>query len=174
MRLKEIPLQDVFAGKNWRIRYASREDVPNPPVDEAIDFHAGDTALFSAVAKLADGSEHPTLAVKIFDEGGHHQIHTFIYTRHGWVDAMSEGFYRALGKYAHDIFPFEVFIGNPWDGDLEVKANADQHRKVFSDSLPKMRVIKYETRTTTRRWPLDEPKPGGPGSLAPPTGPASG
>lgn len=165
MRLREISVSDVFAGKNWRIRYATREDVPNPPVEESIDFQKGDAGVFSAVAKLADGSEHPTLAVKIFDEGGHHQIQTFIYTKLGWVDAMSEGFYRALGKYAHDIFPFDVFIGNPWEGDAEVGSNADQHRKVFADAVPRMRVLKYDTRTTTRRWPLDEPKPGGPGSI---------
>src|SRR5258706_12506522 len=110
MRLKEIPLNDIFAGKNWLVQYASKEDVPNPQVIEASDFKTGDTALFSGLVKLADGSEHPTLAVKIFDDGGHHQLQTFVYTKLGWIDAMSEGFYRAVGKYAHDIFPFDVYV----------------------------------------------------------------
>src|SRR5437899_379246 len=123
MRLKEIPLADIFAGKNWLIQYASKEDVANPPVVEAADFKAGDTALFSAVAKLADGSEHPTLSLKIFDEHGHHPLQTFVYTKLGLVDAMSEGFFRAVGKYAHDVFPFDVYLAKPWSGDTEVGEN---------------------------------------------------
>lgn len=154
MRLKEIPVQEVLMGKNWLIRYASKEDVPNPVVEESATFKPGDAALFSAVTKMADGSDHPTLAVKIFDDGGHHQIQTFIYTKTGWTDAMSEGFFRVVGKYAHDVFPFEVYIASPWSGDTDVGEKAEDHRRMFFEAVPRMQAVKYDVGSTTRRWPF--------------------
>jgi hypothetical protein len=150
MRLTEIPLSEVFQARNWVLTFNSEADVSNPLVSEAHEFGPQDMGLFSAVCKFADGSEHPALVWKDFANAGE-GVKTYVFTRVGWLDIMADGFFRAVGKYRHDIFPFDVFIASPDRKDQEIGANADAHRKVWSDALPKLKQLKYEPLTTRRR-----------------------
>ncbi len=149
MRLKDILLPDVFTGKNWTATYNSEEDMPNPLVSEADSFKQGDIGVFSAVCKFADGSEHPALAVKIFDPG-RGQFQTFVFTRVGWLEIQTDGFFRAVGKYAHDVFPYDVFLARSWKDDSEVD-DAEKHHRIFEDALPRLKLLRYEPTTTKRR-----------------------
>ncbi|MBI2932525.1 MAG: hypothetical protein HYY16_12810 [Planctomycetes bacterium] len=153
MRLTDVPLAELFAGKNWVVRYRQGEDRNNPEVAEvAGEFGRNDYGLFSSMARFADGSEHPALAVKAMAYGGEH-TDTFIYTRMGWLNILAEGFTRAIGKYAHDVFPFDVFVAEPWKGDREIGTNADLHRQAFRNSLDRLKSLRYDSWTGTQRRP---------------------
>jgi hypothetical protein len=149
MRLAEIQLTDVFAGRNYVGTYNSEADMANPLVSEANEYKQGDVGVFSAVCKFADGSEHPALAVKIL-EPGRGQFQTFVFTRAGWVEIQAAGFFRAVGKYAHDVFPYDIFLANSWKEDAEVD-DAEKHKRIFTDALPRLKMLKYEPLTTRRR-----------------------
>lgn len=153
MRLTEIPLADVFAGKNWLVHYKEGEDRDNPVVVETAQFGPKESGLFSAMARFADGSEHPALAVKSFPHGGEH-TDTFVYTRMGWLNLLADGFMRAIGKYSHDIFPFDVFVANPWRGDRDIGARAEEHRAAFANSLERLKTLRYDPITGTRKRPI--------------------
>jgi hypothetical protein len=153
MRLTEIPLSDVFAGKNWIVHYKDDEDRNNPQLTEASDFGKDEYGLFAGMARFADGSEHPALAVKSLQQGGEH-TDTFVYTRMGWLNILADGFMRAAGKYSHDVFPFDVFIATPWRGDKEIGSRAAEHQATFTNSLDKLKSLRYDSYTGTRRRPL--------------------
>jgi hypothetical protein len=153
MRLIEIPLADVFSSKNWVVHYRDDQDRHNPQVIERTDFGPDEYGLFAAMMRFADGSEHPALAVKSMQHGGEH-TDTFVYTRIGWLNLLADGFNRAIGKYSHDVFPFDVFVANPWKGDTEIGAKADEHRSTFQGALPRLKALKYESYTGTRRRTL--------------------
>ncbi len=158
MRLKDIQLTDVFVAKNWVATYNSEEDMPNPLVSEANEFKQGDIGVFSSVCKFSDGSEHPALSVKIFDPG-RGQFQTFVFTRVGWLEIQTDGFFRAVGKYAHDVFPLDVFLAKPWKDDPEID-DRDKHSKIFEDAMPRLKLLKYEPVTTRRRlFPGSSPPP---------------
>lgn len=156
MRLTEVPLADVFAAKNWVVHYKEDEDRNNPQVTEAAEFARTDHGLFAAMVRFADGSEHPALAVKSMMHGGEH-TDTFVYTRMGWLNILADGFMRAIGKYSHDVFPFDVYIANPWKGDREIGSLADDHRAMFKGALEKLKALRYDSFTGTRRRPGIQP-----------------
>jgi len=68
MKLTDIPLTDMHAGKSWFVSFPEGGDPNNPEVQEEDNFAEGDLGLFSAILKFADGSNHPAL-VLIFDAG---------------------------------------------------------------------------------------------------------
>ncbi len=153
MRLTEIPLSEVFEGRNWVVLYNETDDRNNPELTLAGEFGKSTPyGLFSAMARFADGSEHPSLAVKAILQGCEH-TDTFVYTRMGWLNILADGFMRASSKYSHDVFPFDVFLAMPWKGDREIGANADAHRQTFRASLEKLRALRYDSFTGTRRRP---------------------
>ncbi len=153
MRLMEIPLSDVFAGRNWVVLYKDDEDRNNPLLNEPVDFGKEDYGLFAAMARFADGSEHPALAVKAMKQGCEH-TETFVYTRMGWLNMLADGFMRCAGKYSHDVFPFDVFIASPWKDDREVGAHAGEHQATFTNALERLKSLRYDSYTGTRRRPL--------------------
>jgi len=152
MRLTEVPLADVFAGKNWIVQYKDGDDRNNPELMESLDFGKTDYGLFASMVRFADSSEHPALAIKSMGHGGEH-TDTFVYTRMGWLNILADGFMRAIGKYSHDVFPFDVFVAAPWKGDREIGARAEEHRSTFQGSLEKLKSLRYDSFTGTRRRP---------------------
>jgi len=65
------------------------------------------------VVRIADGSEHLGLVVKSFPQGGD-DVDIYMKTNFGWLNIHANGFMRALGKYSHEIFPFDYFLSSPW------------------------------------------------------------
>jgi len=142
MRLRDIDVGRVLGGANWLARFPEGEERDNPVVKETERFGPQDQGLFSAVMKMNDGSEHPTLALKSFEEGGLH-TDTFVHTKAGWLNIFEEGFMRAVGKYHHDIFPYEIYIGKPWKEDRELAEQGPQasaeNRRRFNESVVRLR-----------------------------------
>ena len=149
-KLKDIPVHAVFEGKNWVILATETQDPENPLVDEATTFKNTDVGLFSALARFADGTQHPAIVSKAFQMDGE-QIDTFVYTRMGWVNLMSPGVMRALSKYSGDIFPMDVYLANPWSDDKEIAGREAEHRQVFREALPALKALKYDPFTTKTR-----------------------
>lgn len=166
VKLKDIAVQSVFEGKNWLVLPSEAQDPENPVVEESTTFGNTDVGLFSAVARFADGTQHPAIVSKAFQLDGE-QIDTFVYTRMGWVNLMAAGVMRALSKYSGDIFPMDVYLANPWANDKEIAGRIAEHRQVFREALPTLKALKYDPFTTkTRRrffggaeTPAAEPTP---------------
>jgi len=132
MKLTDIKTEDVLAGKCWILEPGG--DEANPGVRETIGYASEDIGLFSAVVKLADGSEHTALVVKSFPQGGD-DIDIYIHTKFGWMNIHAPGFLRALGKYSHDMFPFDYFLANPWKGGKQPEPDkASPHNKIFRET----------------------------------------
>lgn len=137
MRLNDIKVEDVLAGKCWLVQ---GEIDGNPEVKEALGFASDDVGLFAAVVKIADGSEHPGLVVKSFPQGGD-DIDIYLWTKFGWLNIHAPGFMRAMGKYSHDIFPFDYFLANPWKGGRNPEPdNESPHKKIFRDTAIRIKA----------------------------------
>lgn len=140
MRLSEIKAEDVLAGKCW-LMDASGENESDPKVSDAIGFAGEDVGLFSAVVKIADGSDHLGLVVKSFPQGGD-DVDIYILTKFGWMNIHMDGFMRAMGKYSHDLFPFDYFLSNPWKGGRQPEPDKESdHAKIFRDTAVRIRQI---------------------------------
>ena len=139
MRLSDIAVSKVLEGANWKLLQRNSE---NPLVGASEIFDAKDVGLFAAIIKMNDGSEHPALVAKDFSDGGIH-TDTWVFTKGGWINLFADGFMRVIGRYHHDIFPFEIFIGQPWKGDLELAEQGadriDEHRRVFREAAGRLR-----------------------------------
>lgn len=138
MKLNEIKREDVLEGKCWLLM-PGQDGETNPEVRESIGFNSEDSGLFSAVVKIADGSEHVGLVVKSFPAGGD-DIDIFLLTNFGWLNIHAPGFMRALGKYSHEIFPFDYFLANPWKGGAQPQPDkASHHGKAFRETAIRIR-----------------------------------
>jgi hypothetical protein len=150
IKLKDLSVQSVFEGKNWKVAPSESQDPENPLVEEATTFTKEDVGLFSAIARFADGTQHPAIVTKAFQMDGE-QIDTYVYTRMGWINLMAAGVMRALSKYSGDIFPMDVYLANPWIDDPEVAGKIAEHRQVFREALPALKALKYDPFTTKTR-----------------------
>ena len=140
MKLNEIKREDVLAGKCWLL-LPGQDGESNPDVRESIGVTSEDTGLCSAVVKIADGSEHCGLVVKSFPAGGD-DIDIYILTNFGWLGIHAAGFMRALGKYSHEIFPFDYFLANPWKGGKQPEPDkASGHGKTFRETAVRIRQL---------------------------------
>jgi hypothetical protein len=137
MQLNDIKPEDVLAGKSWLMESEAGDG--NPKVRETDGFASVDLGLFSAVVKIADGSEHLALVVKSFPQGGD-DVDIFIHTKFGWMNIHAPGFMRALGKYSHDLFPFDYFLANPWKGGKQPEPDkGSPHSKIFRDTAVRIK-----------------------------------
>lgn len=143
VKLAEITVTDVLQRKNWVILAdPSGLSAGEIRVQEKDRLEPADIALFSAIARLNDGSLHPALIVKNLAEGGLH-TDTFLHTRLGWVNIFEEGFSRAADRYHGDIFPFDIYIARPWERDRELMAEGpgriQEHASKFQGAAPKIK-----------------------------------
>ena len=140
MKLNEIKPEDVLAGKLWVIEPGS-ESSGNPTIRPSEIFTQEDFGLFSAVLRIHDGSEHLALVMKSFPQGGD-DMDIFIHTKAGWLNIHAPGFMRALGKYSHEIFPFDYFLANPWKGGKAPEPDRNSaHPKIFRDTAVRIRQL---------------------------------
>ena len=140
MKLNEITAEEVLAGKLWII-VPGQDGEANPDVKDTIGFTGEDMGLISAVVRIADGSEHLGLVVKSFPQGGD-DVDIYIKTNFGWLNIHANGFMRALGKYSHEIFPFDYFLSNPWKGGKQPEPDkASGHGKTFRETAVRIRQL---------------------------------
>ena len=117
MKLSEIKVEEVLSGKIWTLK--GEGGAAGGEIEEALGFSADDMGLVSAIVKFADGSDHPALVVKSFPKGGD-DVDIYIFSgKFGWLNIHTPGFMRAMGKYSHDIFPFDYFVSMPWKGGAQ-------------------------------------------------------
>ena len=132
MLLKDIKPQDVIDGKCWLLD-AGEELSEESKINEAVGFTNGDVGLLSAVIKLADYSEHLALVVQSFLDDGD-ETDLFIHTKNGWMDIQTDGIHRSLGKYNHEMFPFDYFLATQWlGGKAPAPDKASDHTRTFRD-----------------------------------------
>ena len=138
MNLKDITPNDVLAGGNWVVTAGDHHE--NPEIRETMGYEAKDVGLFSAVAKFADESEHPALVIRSFAEDGE-DLEIFVSTKIGWLNLQVDGFHRAMGKYHNEVFPFDYFLGNPWQmGKPPGPEFNSTHPKIFQDAVSRIRL----------------------------------
>lgn len=135
MKITDLKAEDIFAGTNWILK----ETTGNPEIFEAIGFTAEDIGLFSAIVRLADMSEHPALVVRSFPQGGE-DVDVYVLTKFGWLSPQAPGFMRAIGKYSHEIFPFDWFLAEPWKGGKQpLMDKASPHVRIFKDAVARLK-----------------------------------
>jgi hypothetical protein len=140
MKLTDIKPEDVLDGKLWLIEPGT-ESSGNPSLRPTDVFNPDDFGLFSAVVRIHDGSEHLALVVKSFAQNGD-DLDLFIHTKAGWLNIHANGFMRALGKYSHEIFPFDYFLASPWKGGKAPEPDRNStHPKVFRDTAVRIRQM---------------------------------
>ena len=140
MKLSDITAEDVLAGKLWIID-SGQDGNANPTVKESVGFAGDDIGLISAVVRIADGSEHLGLVVKSFPQGGD-DVDIYIKTNFGWLNIHANGFMCALGKYSHEIFPFDYFLSNPWKGGRQPEPDrSSSHPKIFRDTAVRIKQV---------------------------------
>ncbi len=130
MRLSDIRVEEVLAGKNWRMDSGEGAEAL---ISETVEFGPEDAGLFSAAVKFGDGSVHPGLVAKSFVRGGD-ETDLFVHTKFGWLNLQAGGFMRAVGKYSHELFPFEYYLASPWKaGKRPTEDRESPHRKLFHE-----------------------------------------
>jgi hypothetical protein len=88
--------------------------------------------------------------VKSFPQGGD-DVDLFVYTKFGWLNIHANGFMRAVGKYSHEVFPFEYYLSSPWKGGPKpAPDHASPHKQLFAELAPKI-VPPAPTKGTARR-----------------------
>jgi hypothetical protein len=138
MKLSDIKTEEVLEGKVWLIEPGT-ESSGNPTLRPTEMFNQEDFGLISAVVKIHDGSEHLALVMKSFPQGGD-DMDIFIHTRFGWLNIHANGFMRAIGKYSHEIFPFDYFLAAPWKGGKAPEPDRNStHPKIFRDTAVRIR-----------------------------------
>ena len=138
VKLAEIPVADVLAGKNWIAHFGHDEDGLRATVTESRKFTAEDSGLFSAIVTFGDGSQHPALVVKSFPRNGD-DVDVYIHTKFGWLNLHAPGFMRAAGKYSHEIFPFDYCFAEPWKGGAQPQPdNTSTHPELFQRAAARL------------------------------------
>ncbi len=139
MNLSDITREDVLAGKCWIVEEGGQDG--NPKVRETDGFAPVDLGLVSAVVKIADGSEHLGLVVKSFPQGGD-DVDIYIWTNFAWMNIHAPGFLRAIGKYSHDMFPFDYYLAKPWKGGRQPEVDhSSPHPKIFRDTAVRIKQV---------------------------------
>ena len=137
MIMKDITPQDVIEGRYWIVQ-GNASISPTATLNEAVGFTANDVGLLSAVIKLADKSEHLALVLQSFVHDGD-ETDLFIHTDHGWMDIQTDGIHRALGKYNHELFPFDYFISTKWKGGKQPAPDkSSNHSATFRETVARM------------------------------------
>ncbi len=110
MRIREIPISEVRAGKNWRLVPPGDDAWLDLPVEEwgdvqeADNFSEEDTVIYSALVAYPSGDVRPVLVVK---EVGHADY---------WGDACEfvDGAWRQAGLTANPNAPLgQEYVANP-------------------------------------------------------------
>ena len=137
MIMKDIKRQDVMDGRYWIVPGDGSISTA-ATLHEAVGFTANDVGLLSAVIKLADQSEHLALVLQSFVHDGD-ETDIFIYSEHGWIDIQTDGIHRALGKYNHEMFPFDYFISTKWNGGKQPAPDKNSdHPAKFREIVSRM------------------------------------
>ncbi len=143
MKMKELRVADVLAGNNWILKRGDMVELDSELM-EAIGFAPEDVGLFSSIVRFADGSDHPAVVVRSFAQGGD-DVDIFILSQHGWMNIHTPGFLRALGKYSHEVFPFDYYLAAPWkQGQPPELDRESPHPEIFKEAaaLLKQRMRK--------------------------------
>ena len=137
MIMNDIKPEDVIDGKYWIVQGAESISATSV-INEAVGFTASDVGILSAVIRLADKSEHLALVLQSFVHDGD-ETDLFIYSDHGWMDIQTEGIHRALGKYNHEMFPFDYYAATKWTGGKQpVPDKTSDQPATFRETVSKM------------------------------------
>lgn len=66
MRIRDIRVEDVKAGTNWRVRGATdvHQNMPDWEIEECSTFRPSDTVVYSALAVLRAGEVRPLVVIR--------------------------------------------------------------------------------------------------------------
>lgn len=125
LRIKDIPLSDVKAGKNWRF-YPPHDDdwleLPMEdwgPVIEADDFTENDEILYSGLLAYPSGDVIPVLMLKTVGDAGY------------WGDSCEfvKGRWQQIGLEPNPNAPLgQEYIANPLASDPSFDAPDHDYR----------------------------------------------
>ena len=128
MRIDEISISDIAAGRNWKISasWDPHEDPGYPPLSPAESFSDDDYVVYSAVFVTDAGKVTPMLLIKRvgdLDYGGEYL-------------ELKDGSWRRLGEEPDPHAPHGVdFIATPLQCDPSFDAGDQDHRLYHRDNF---------------------------------------
>jgi len=107
MRIRDIRVKDVAAGRNWRLRSATDvyQNMPDWEIEECSTFRPTDTVVYSALAVRRTGEVRPLVVIR--------EVRTYEW----WGDTCEyvDGAWRELAQ--SDGWEGEVFVASPLTDD---------------------------------------------------------
>lgn len=106
MRIRDVRVEDVVAGRNWRLKDDSGPSMVDWEIDACTAFHASDTVVYSALAVFETGEVRPLLLIREVD------------TYEWWGDTCEyvDGVWMELGQ-ADEWNGAETYVAAPLKSD---------------------------------------------------------
>jgi hypothetical protein len=139
MRICDIPISDVRAGKNWRLVPPDTETWFEAPMEEwgeiieAIEFASGDQVIYSALIAYSSGEVKGLLLHKEVGDGAYG----------GDYCEFVQGRWQKIGRTPDPNAPIgQEYIANPLANDPSFEASdrdyREWHRRGFSEHSRKV------------------------------------
>jgi hypothetical protein len=105
MRIRDVKIEDVVAGRNWRLKDDAAPSMVDWAIEACQDFRASDTVVYSALAAFETGEVRPLLLIR--------EVGTYEW----WGDTCEyvDGAWRELGRA--DKWNAETYVADPVSND---------------------------------------------------------
>jgi hypothetical protein len=122
MRIRDVEIDDVAAGRNWRLKDGAASDMIDWEIEACPAFRADDTVVYSALAVFETGEVRPLLLIREL-------------SAYEWWGDMCEyvdGAWRELGPA--DEWNAETYVADPLSDDPSFmdEYSKDRQRAGFS------------------------------------------
>lgn len=107
MRIKDVRIDDVWSGKNWRAISEFEADLVDIEIEECSSWSPEDTVVYSALAVARTGDVRPLLLIR--------EVGTYEW----WGDTVEYvgGAWRSLEMRDASEEAWEEYVANPLDDD---------------------------------------------------------
>jgi hypothetical protein len=133
VRIRDVEVEDVIAGRNWRLKDDAAPEMVDWEIETCSDFRASDTVVYSALAVFETGEVRPLLVIR--------EVGTYEW----WGDTCEYvgGAWRALGRA--DEWRAETYVGAPLENDPSFMGEYSHERQRdgfarWRDRLPTRRL----------------------------------
>jgi hypothetical protein len=141
MRIRDIQIADIVAGKNWKVGNTNEFDWENErlealPIVEAVEFEPEDEIVYSGVYVTLNGVVEPMVLIKAVEDSGYG----------GDYCEFVDGRWQQVGLVPNPDAPLGTeYIANPLEQDESFNSDHDYrayHRNGFHKNA--FKLLKHE------------------------------